>query len=291
MDCKRVLLLLPAYYDKQLEASDKEELEAHIGQCNDCSKELAQIEKLAGELKTVSKTALPLGMASDLLFFTRKSGIRYHISSLKRSFIARRRTYRHYLIEFSYAVALLIVVVGFVKAYSSFTGDRAPSEPKKPSQSIELMQRPLNTKAKNSEPGVESLRTQQGNTIPEITISNKDYDRQTIGEAMANPTILKYCGQFTIAQVADLQNGLTARASEEARYQGEDGAVAERCVRTALSILDKPALPVYVEKARFENKQVWLITLIWNTGEPTAHLSKVSIFAIDAVKNRVVYTE
>jgi len=295
MDCKRALLLLPAYYDKHLTAPDRLEFEGHIRGCPVCSKKLADVGLLDNAIKLTSEITLPLALAEGLLSHMRRHDLRYHIGSMKRFFVVKRRRYYHYMVAFIRLVALLVIAAGLLKAYFWFASDRRTHDKKPQAATTLLLQKPL--KGKKAEPGVESLPTGPGTyirsdkAIPEVVVSGKQFTRNTIGDAMINPTILEHCEQYTIAQVVGLQNKLVAKVAAKARSLGEDGAAAEQSVKTALSILGKPSLPVYVEKARFENKRVWLVALVWNTGGPSVHLTKVSIFAIDPIKHTIVYTE
>ncbi len=50
MDCSRVRKLLEEYFEGTLRARRREEVGAHLGECRDCSAELAQIERIATAL-------------------------------------------------------------------------------------------------------------------------------------------------------------------------------------------------------------------------------------------------
>ena len=50
MDCSRVQKLLEEYFEGTLRARRREEVGAHLGECRDCSAELAQIERIAAAL-------------------------------------------------------------------------------------------------------------------------------------------------------------------------------------------------------------------------------------------------
>jgi predicted anti-sigma-YlaC factor YlaD len=50
MDCSRVRKLLEEYFEGTLRARRREEVGAHVGECRDCSAELAQIERIAAAL-------------------------------------------------------------------------------------------------------------------------------------------------------------------------------------------------------------------------------------------------
>ena len=50
MDCSRVRKLLEEYFEGTLRARRREEVDAHLGKCGDCSAELAQIERIASAL-------------------------------------------------------------------------------------------------------------------------------------------------------------------------------------------------------------------------------------------------
>ncbi len=294
MDCKKALLLLPAYYDKQLEAPDRIEFENHIHGCPVCLKKLATIEELDNAIHLPAEITLPLIMAQEILSSVRRSAMRYRFGAIKRFFFIRRRSFYQHMVSFSRLAVVLVIALGLLKVYFMFTAAHDSGNRKSQTITTPLIQYP--PKNKNAEQGVESLppgptKHVAPAALPEIVKSNKPYTRSTIEDAMINPDTLKQCEQYTIAEVAGLQAKLVEGVAKRARFLGENGTTARQSVRTALSLLEKPALPVYMEKAKFEDKDVWLVTLIWNTGSPSQRLTKVSIFAIDPVKNTIVYTQ
>jgi len=295
MDCKRALQFLPAYYDKDLDRSDKIELEAHLNSCPDCSTESKKIERLADALKATYGIGLPLSLAGEFRSFIRRSRPRYLVNKFLLFFVVQRRDVVSFISETAFLSSLVLMTIGVITLYSWWDSSLAPgSTPTETASTAPSMPKPA--KSKVAEPGAEKLiesgKYVSSNTaLPQVVISNKHYARDDIGDIMLNKVILDHSSEYSIAQAAPLKDRLTMAVADKARLLGEDGACAQRCVKTALAILDKPALPVYVEKARFRDKTVWLVVLIWNTGGPSERLSKASVFAIDAAKNSIVYTE
>ncbi|MHB8840530.1 MAG: anti-sigma factor family protein [Candidatus Aquicultor sp.] len=295
MDCKRALLFLPAYYDKDLDRSDRVELEAHLDSCAGCSTESKKIEKLADALKATYGIGLPLSLAGKFRSFIRRSRPRYLVNKFLLFFVVQRREIISFTSETAFLSGLVLMTIGVVTMYSWWVSRPAidPS-PTETVSTVPLMPKPAKSKA--VEPGAEKFTKSESyvsskKALPQVVISNKRYDRDDIGDIMLNEVILDHSSEYSIAQATPLQDRLVMQVADKARLLGEDGACAQRCVNTALAILNKPALPAYIEKARFRDKPVWLVVLIWNTGNPSERLSKASVFAIDAAKNSIVYTE
>lgn len=64
--CEYFLPLLDAFVDKELEASEQLEVEAHLGSCEDCSAVIKETEVLKSSLATMPKLSLGRDLADDL---------------------------------------------------------------------------------------------------------------------------------------------------------------------------------------------------------------------------------
>lgn len=66
MDCKELKEISSYYLENSLEPAVKQELEAHLGSCSGCQKELAEMKKILDILHAVAEKELPADFTSQL---------------------------------------------------------------------------------------------------------------------------------------------------------------------------------------------------------------------------------
>lgn len=306
MDCKRVRLILPAYYDKYVDQRDRTNIKLHLKACTSCADEFARIEKLSNALGAMSGVLLPYSLARELSIDISRSKTKRLATSILRSFIVQRRKLLIYLINMIYLSALVAFVVLSIEfdVWQRLTSTFSSASKETTSQSLNekkrrpLLELPKNSKQKKEEPGVESLNVKSGGPDalagipkPEVIISGNRYSKDDIGDIVAKEVVLDFGSEYTIGKVGDVKDKLINEISDRARDLGEDGNAVKECINSLLVRLNKPALPAYVEKAYFKNKKVWLIVLTWNVGGPSEYLSNVSVYAVDPQQGKIIYTE
>lgn len=307
MDCKRARLILPAYFEKRVDQRDKINIELHLKSCAGCADAFAGIEKLSNALKAVSGILLPYSLAGELDIEISRSRTKRLATKVSRSFIIKRRALLAYIVNMLYIsalVAFVLLAIRFDIRRMSIPALFPTSKKESVSQNLgEKGKQPLlklskNSKRKKEEPGVESLAVKPGRSStlggmlkPEVVISSNRYTKDDIGDVVAKGIVLDFGSEYTIGRVGDVKDKLISEISNHVQDLGEDGSAVKECINSLLVKLNKPALPAYIEKAYFKNREVWLIVLTWNVGEPSKHLSNVSVYAVDPRQGDVVYTE
>lgn len=65
-NCQKLIPLLDAYFDRELEGDDLDAVEKHLPECDDCRQRLIEIESLVGSLKSLPRMKLKRDLADDL---------------------------------------------------------------------------------------------------------------------------------------------------------------------------------------------------------------------------------
>ncbi|HEY3375389.1 MAG TPA: zf-HC2 domain-containing protein [Candidatus Aquicultor sp.] len=300
--CKRIRLLLPAYFDKKLDTSEKKEVEEHIKVCPDCSAEFARVEQLVGTLQTISGIELPKSIAEQLAGTVQTTSTRQRMVGAARVMAINRRHIYRTLANIVYVIVMLVCIAFLLRLWIP-QGENASDNNTSAQSSVETtaQQPPVSlrspAKPKAAEPGVESLEDANANDRanrmpqPQVKITHARYDRSDVDDAKFQSIVRDFSLTYNEMQVAQLQNQYVSDAARQAAQAGEDQAMLQTSLKTLLSRFEKPALPAYIEKVRFEGKNAWIIVIVWSAGGPGSQLSNVSAFVIDPTRNAVMYTE
>lgn len=309
MNCKNARSILPLYFDNKLGTRELKELEAHLKTCPECSAALHKIEHLAGTLNGMSDVELPESISERLKSQTRPAAPKAALRRVSQRLAASKPRIFRLVANAAYILLLLAAVsvifkLGFLDRFSGYGWQNSSKTTVTPETSKPEFSPPVTLKnppkAKADEPGAGELNGSADFNPgdkrfphPQVLVTNKNYDRDSAADAMIKPSVVEFTLNYTTKHVPYFRENLSREIGSQARLDREDGRVVENCVLSLLAKLDKPALPAYAEKARFEGKDVWLVVVTWSERDsgPDSPLSRASLFIIDPVNNAVAYTQ
>ncbi|MCL6472440.1 MAG: zf-HC2 domain-containing protein [Firmicutes bacterium] len=288
MDCKNVRDLLSAHIDKELEAEEREQVEAHLKECSGCKENLARMKSAIKMIQSLGELEVPAEVSRSLgeIALAEKDG--------------RVRGRRLFLPRLQYLVAAGVVAAIALASILSQININTPEngttgQHTLPGKTPALSEEYGSNKAQKAEAptdaGVEgrtnaSRDTAQTSTKkigpwPEVVVLQKNYDSKAADELLINIK-KKTDGLFTVGDVKELHNQamdlLVNRISDKAGINGE---LMRSPISAILNQTKRPALPIYMEKANFNKQDCWLLVIRWGFGSTNNSLNRASLYITD----------
>ncbi len=119
MKCREALSLLSSYIDDEVSSKEKKRIEAHLGECEECSKTLYELRKTVGLVKEIKEVPMPPELAERIKSDLRKEEKAKRpkeIPEKSREGIFPKRALR-YVLVFSGVLAVIIAIVIPLRAF------------------------------------------------------------------------------------------------------------------------------------------------------------------------------
>lgn len=290
MDCVNVRDLLSAYIDKELEAEEKEQVEAHLKECPGCKKNLMRMKSAVKMVQSLGELEVPAEVSRSLR----------EIAFAEKDKPAHKRNL--FLPRLQYLIAAGAVAVIALVAILSQIDTIAPENVTTRQQAqLEKTAPPSkeysNTRAQKAEAptegGVAEDRTNGASRDlaqtsakkigpwPDVIVSQKDYDTKAADQLLADIK-KKTDGFFTVNDAKELRNQamdlLVHKISDKAGINGE---LMRGPVSAILDQTKRSAIPVYMERAKFSKQDCWLLVVRWGFGGTSNNLDRASLYITD----------
>jgi hypothetical protein len=293
--CEKCRLLLSSYFDNKLEIEDEIELRAHLEACPSCSEEYDKIMSFAEALASVSSIKLPDSLTDKLTAKLNAQNITSIKTEVTRGLITHKRQILHALAIIMYTFALLTITAIIIKV--SFMQDIKNNE--NPTVTLRtatsFKQPPVSLKnpprIKQAEPGVggQNVNNEAGVLPkPKVVITHTAYSANNLDNARFQPVVLDFSMTYDVKQAPKLLDGYIKKSALLANAAGENGTILAACVREALNNINRPALPAYIEKIKFNKLDAWLVVIVWSPDNAASTLSNSSIFVMDPTHLTIV---
>ena len=112
---------------------------------------------------------------------------------------------------------------------------------------------------------------------PKILASDKNYSTTSI-EKLAGEINDSSTGLYTVKDAEEKRDAFVDKIVEEVSAQGGEGEKIRSPLDSILDRTKRAALPIYVEKAKFENKACLIIAIKWGFGGEDSRLYKTSLY-------------
>jgi negative regulator of sigma E activity len=119
-----------------------------------------------------------------------------------------------------------------------------------------------------------------GQAWPKVLASNKNYSVAS-AESLLNDIHEKTGGLYTVADAGESRAKIVDEVLREVSAQGGEGERVRAPLNAILDRTKRAALPVYIEKAKFEGKPCLLIVIKWGFGGDENRLYKTSLYVTD----------
>jgi len=112
---------------------------------------------------------------------------------------------------------------------------------------------------------------------PKILASNKNYTPASI-ETLADEIHDSSNGLYTVKDAGEKRAAFVDAIVKEVSAQGGEGEKTRSPLNAILDRTKRAALPIYVEKAKYENKACLVIAIKWGFGGDDSRLYKTSLY-------------
>jgi len=304
MDCKEVLDLLSEYIDGGLDERERDLVSSHLGECSGCREQLEAMKTAVSMVQGLGEIEVPAEVSSSLRNIAALEGKAQAKQGQKRS----KKSSLHYLVAATaVAAAALIALLPFAyKDLLNISADKTPASIEA-QRSIGGAEQAETLKAEEAsdygkESGNDQLagdtsgKEQQSKAVsgpdtgawPEVAVTDKEYKTASADELLAGIKG-KTEGIYTVKDAREKReatiNGIVGKLNEK----GIKGELMRSPINGLLDQTKRDALPVYVEKAKFDKQDCWVIVIRWGFGGEENNLYKTSLYITDPSGWKVFY--
>ncbi|MDI6817009.1 MAG: zf-HC2 domain-containing protein [Actinomycetota bacterium] len=313
--CDDVQELLSAYIDNELADDERRWVGAHLDECTECRATVAALQEAIAAVKSLDDFEVPPELTSNLRGI--EPGKRSHAVAPAKRWWASPRVAVFVATGAVAAIALVsLLTLSDVNITGNRGATQEATSPARdkamPQQSVPAGESLLNaskseahdidsTDLENSA-GTEGVLGSGEKTLkdgavddelllrglpddkdahadawPKILASSKNYTPASI-ETLAGELHDSSNGLYTVEDAGEKRAAFVDKIVEEVSAQGGEGEKTRSPLNAILDRTKRAALPIYVEKAKFENKACLVIAIKWGFGGGDSRLYKTSLY-------------
>jgi len=306
MNCKEVLDLLSEYIDGELDGREHALLSSHLQECSGCREELEAMKTAVSMVQDLGEVEVPAEVSSALRKIA-TTGEEPQIMQDKKNL--KGSSLRYLVAATAVAAAALIALLPFAyKDLANISMDKA-SEPLKAenqkdtygASQVETLKTEEASGAGKESGNEQLLRDAQDKSQksratsspdtgawPEVVITDKEYKTASADKLLADIKE-KTEGIYTVKDAREKReatiNGIVNKLNEK----GIKGELMRSPINGLLDQTKRDALPVHVEKAKFDKQDCWVIVIRWGFGGEENDLYKTSLYVTDPSGWKVFY--
>ena len=276
MRCRHVLSLLSSYIDDELAPEEKQGIEGHIEDCEECARALLELGETVRRIQTIEEVPVPRELTERI-----KADLsdRQETREARDSFFARR--FLRYALVFSGLIAFTIAIIIPLKAIQYMRSEMKNTGT--------LSSAPRSGSA-NDAPDVES-RNKTQESVPldgihagdRVRLSTANYNSKGVD------TLRDYYKEKEQAEsdTAQFRQGDREAAVsdlfEEANNLKLDSRQLAKCM-DKINAENEATIPIYAEKAKYEGQEVWIIVVKAFAPPHQGFGVSVSVFAAETAE-------
>jgi hypothetical protein len=273
MRCRKVRKSLLEYDGGALSEKMQREIEAHLDGCPDCAALAARLELSREALSPLEPVAIPEDASGRILASIRRAAPR------RRSLLQLLRSPRAVAVGAVAAAVLIAAVV--VVGLRTGGGPTTVTKTKSPDLSA-----PASETERLEQSTASGLTTGEGvGVLPLVKFTTNDYTPDSLRLASDNLQVKKdFANAYTMSDSINLAGAFKRKAADDFANLGGDAPLLE-AMFAYITSGEPTLLPCYVERARFQGKDCWIILLV---GPPrsggSVKLTRSEVWVMDPVK-------
>ncbi len=250
MRCRKVRKSLLEYERGTLSEERVKATEAHLEGCPDCAALAVKLEFSRDALSPLEPVAIPEDASGRILASLRQ------VTPRKRSWVELLRSPRAVTVGAVVAAVLIavVVVVGLRTGGGPTTVTKTSkgSDLTAPASEAEKLEQSTTSGPSTGGPG---------GPLPLVKFTTNDYTPDSLRLAFDNLQVKKdFASAYTMSDSVNLAEGFTRKAAKDFANLGGDAPLLE-AMFTYITSGEPTLLPCYVERARFQGKDCWVILL------------------------------
>ncbi|MDP2211181.1 MAG: zf-HC2 domain-containing protein [Candidatus Aquicultor sp.] len=301
--CDDVQELLSAYIDNELVDDERRWVGAHLDECTECRATVTALQETIAALRGLDDFEVPPELAGSLRRI--EPGKRGRaIAPAKRWWASPRVA----VFVATGAVAAIALVSLLALGDINITGNRgATQEAASPARDKAMPQQSApageaqDFASKSEAHDIDSTKLEKSggtegvlkdelllrglpdgkdagaDAWPKILASNKNYTTASI-ETLAGEIHDSSNGLYTVKDAGEKRAAFVDAIVKEVSAQGGEGEKTRSPLNAILDRTKRAALPIYVEKAKYENKACLVIAIKWGFGGDDSRLYKTSLY-------------
>jgi len=314
MNCEEINDLLSAYMDNELPEEERRHVATHLDACSSCQAQLNTLKNTVSALRGLKELEVPDVVAHSLRQIAGKEPV-------KAAPVKKRLTMPalKYLVATGVVAAIALVsvltVVGKDGLVDKFATDKAaikygqeslqsapaekqesfseandsairgiPAEKSGAAKSLGITDEAAKNGGEMNDAGggpeLKRSPAQTGESWPVVLASKKNYDAAS-AEALLDDIHKKTGAIYTVEDSESKREQVVNTLVERITARGGEGELMRSPVNKLLDRTKRAALPVYMEKARFEDQDCWLIAIKWGFGDEKSDLYRTSLYITD----------
>ena len=182
--CETFVPMLDAFVDNELDSSEKEQVLAHVQSCDDCKRQVKEIEALKTTLSALPRRKMSIDLADSFdQILTKES----QVASTKSDNVIAINGKRRWIVAFASAAAVVVIAIAGSMVSKSGVQQVANSNLPNESQSVDQRQERQGNAAKNG------INTQDKNSLaeqplPQVGLPEDTGSDQQVGNSQAIKT-------------------------------------------------------------------------------------------------------
>lgn len=286
MNCRRVRKSLLEYSEGLLPPDRRQKVLAHLKECPDCAALLAKLRLSDGALAALDSPRMSPEAEQRTLAAIRSAR---RESTRKPGFFHSPRA-----LAVTASVAAVVVAIGVVVGVSVWPGGTDVTETQlsysdetgyvedapEPDPEYDTLKDMAESWSEEDRPALPGETPE-----PEVEASDTDYDESSLRQTFEELPIRKeFASAYTMGDIIYHQADYVREAAQRFDDLGQDGELFEEMV-DYLSKSERMLLLYYLEKARFNGRDVWIIGFAAppRTGDSTS-LTRSEVWVMDPVK-------
>lgn len=270
MNCKDIGDLLSAYIDDELGTNEKKQVDSHLRECAGCKEKLAKMKSAAEMVRSLGEFEVPADVSRAL------RGIAHDQvgkPAQKRRVLLLPRV-RYLVAAGAVAAIALVALLSQIDLSSLDKGAGVRQIPvEKGVPSGKGYSGPEAQKAESP--------TQKIDPWPEVIDSQKNYDAKA-ADALLADVKKKTENLLTVGDAKNLRGQIMDTLVERISSKtGINGGLMRSPINSLLDQTKRSAAPVYMEKAKFNKKDCWVVIIRWGFGGLENSLYRASIYVTD----------
>jgi len=283
MSCRRIRRSLIEYPESDLPEKKREAVLAHLAECADCAALAEKLELSHRALSSLEAASIPEEASGRVLESIRETSRREKTPAVG---------FFHSPRNLAVAGAVTAVVVAVVLVVGIRLGSNMEKEGGVTTSSLPRAEKSLGYSWPDSLPEAEVAGEQDASKMavvatptPVVEVTSNDYNADSLRKAFETLPVNKaFAASFTMTDAINMSGKYIRDAADEFVKLGQDGAVLE-AMFSYITAGEPALLPCYVEKARFQGRDVWILGLSAppRSGKST-NLTRTEVWVMDPVK-------
>ncbi|MHB8842579.1 MAG: anti-sigma factor family protein, partial [Candidatus Aquicultor sp.] len=322
MECKEIVDLLTEYIDGELSETERRVVDGHLKDCPECRAQFTAIKSAVSMVKGIDTLEVPAELSRALRQIAQDASKAARPASQRRGFTLPKL---QYLVASTAVAAVALIVlltqIDFGSLEKNAAMDRAAQKSMAPAvrqqlptanQTFEDAGHDVDSAGSRAQDSVNGSTTYGNATAksapendklpsrslpgttngdwPKVVVSNKAYSAESASDLL-DDIRKKTDGLYTVKDAQAKRSAVMSTLLKRITASGGKGEMLRSPINSLLDETKRAALPVYLERAKFDKQECMLIIIRWGFGGDKNSLYKASLYVTDLSGWSIIHYE